>query len=237
MAVSAFGPVLPRLQLETQPAVLLLLDGGLQQQRVEAGAHRLADFLDGELDDLLQHGLELALEERDVHGAVHGVGGRTLGRSLILLRPERDGGRLARCSVVASAVRRLLGLSFPPAAVRSASAWDRVLSRVARVCPLPLRRYYTRTHISPPTCRARARPALGLCARMPARLLDARDTTKRHFGFVFLASFFNHRRTNQGAAAVATPAVGHRIAGSLGPMVPGSSKTITAARPRSCPPP
>lgn len=109
-AVSTLGPVLPRLQLETQPAVLLLLDGGLQQQRVEAGAHRLADFLDGELDDLLQHGLELALEERDVHGAVHGVGGRAMGRSLILLRPERDGGRLAG-SLLASVIRRLLGLS------------------------------------------------------------------------------------------------------------------------------
>lgn len=61
------------LQLDPEPLVFLLFDGGLQQQRVQAGTDRCADFLDGELNDLLQHGLQLPLEKRNVHGPVHVV--------------------------------------------------------------------------------------------------------------------------------------------------------------------
>lgn len=193
-AVTALGPVLTRLQLETQSTVLLLLDSGLQQQRVETGAHRLADFLDGELDDLLQHGFQLALEERDIHGAVHGVGGRSLGRSLILLWPERDGGWLGVWLGGRRWPRWSSGLwGRPPAGYCSLylGRGSRARPRRSRVPTTVVVLVATRTHFPAHMSCSCAASGRSVCARArPTASSVQSNTTKRHFGFSVVLFFF-----------------------------------------------
>lgn len=63
--------LLPGLKGRPQALVFLLFGGRFQQHRIQSGPDGLGDFLNGELHDLLERGLQLTLEKRDVQGNVH----------------------------------------------------------------------------------------------------------------------------------------------------------------------